>query len=444
MSLSDIFKASEYKAQRDGLAAEVAELRAFMTPEMRDVEQAKIRLAELCDGEEKTAERISKMYQRVEDLKSLEKEYIAAIEDKKRQVESLDDAILVQDYGLYEPRFDFASSTMFKDELKGCRSQQKAVVKEMASAAADTSWTVNGSNAQGKKMVRDVSKLLMRAYNSECDDLVRKVKTTNVDKSIERIHKLAGQIDRLGKTLGISIPEGYSELKEREVRLAYEFAMQKEREREKLRALREQEREERKLAREIAAARKKYEKEKMQYLSAYKDIAERLLTASNEDRDALEQKADELKAKLDDVDAAVAGVDYREANQKAGFVYVISNIGSFGEGVYKIGMTRRLDPMERVRELGDASVPFSFDVHALIFCDDAPKLEAALHKQFEDRKVNIVNQRREFFRVTLEEIEQVVKENYDRTVEFKDVPDADQYRTSEALRARGIFSPLKA
>lgn len=140
------------------------------------------------------------------------------------------------------------------------------------------------------------------------------------------------------------------------------------------------------------------------------------------------------------MDAAVADVDYREANQKAGFVYVISNIGSFGEGVYKIGMTRRLDPMERIKELGDASVPFNFDVHAMIFCDDAPALEAALHREFESKKVNIVNQRREFFKVSLEEIEEVVKRNYDKTVEFTVTPDAEQYRTSEALRKRGIYT----
>ena len=142
----------------------------------------------------------------------------------------------------------------------------------------------------------------------------------------------------------------------------------------------------------------------------------------------------ELSENLSEVDTGIADVDYREANQKAGYVYVISNIGSFGEGIYKIGMTRRLDPMERVKELGDASVPFEFDVHALIFTDDAPGLEAALHREFSDRRVNMVNNRREFFRVSLEEIEQVVMANYDKTVEFTEAPDAAQYRTSEAMR----------
>ena len=113
---------------------------------------------------------------------------------------------------------------------------------------------------------------------------------------------------------------------------------------------------------------------------------------------------------------------------------MISNIGAFGENVYKIGMTRRLDPQDRVDELGDASVPFDFDVHAMIFSDDAPRLEAALHNAFEDRKLNFVNQRREFFRVSLDEIKKVVKENYDRSVEFVELAPAEQYRESIKLR----------
>ena len=141
-----------------------------------------------------------------------------------------------------------------------------------------------------------------------------------------------------------------------------------------------------------------------------------------------------MEEKIEDTEKAIKDVDYREANKRAGYVYIISNIGAFGENVYKIGMTRRLDPMERVYELGDASVPFNFDVHAMIFSDDAPKLENALHKAFEDRKLNMVNQRREFFNVTLDEIKKVVKENYDKTVEFIDLPEAEQYRVSEKMR----------
>lgn len=411
----------------------------MLTPEMRNAVTLKQEIERLEGEKAKRQAELDGINNEIGLRNRLIGKLDSTIEAKKSQIATFDDAILVQDFGLYEPRFDFANSTQFRDELKRCRAQQRDAIKEINQQVGNSTWTVNGSVQKGRKMVRETTKLLMRAYNGECDEIVRKVKATNVSKSIEQVYKTADAINRLGSTLGISVPPPYQQLKEREVRLAYEFALQKEREKEALREAREQEREARKLAQEIAAARKKLKKERKQYLSAYKEIAERLKDASDDERADLEAKADELKARLDDVDAAVADVDYREANQKAGFVYVISNIGSFGEGVYKIGMTRRLDPMERVRELGDASVPFNFDVHAMIFCDDAPKLEAALHHEFEDRKVNIVNQRREFFKVSLSEIEEVVKRNYDKTVEFSEVPDAEQFRTSEELRKRGIY-----
>lgn len=439
MGITDLFKAKEYKERAENLSKAVAQMNEMLTPEMRDAVTLKQEIERLESEKSKRQAELDGINNEVDLRNRLVNKLDASIEAKKSQITTFDDAILVQDFGLYEPRFDFANSTQFRDELKHCRAQQRDAIKEINQQVQNSTWTVNGSIQKGRKMVRETTKLLMRAYNGECDEIVRKVKATNVNKSIEQVYKTADAINRLGSTLGISVPPSYQHLKEREVRLAYEFALQKEREKEALCEAREQEREARKLAQEIAAARKKLEKERKQYLSAYKEISERLKDASDDERADLEAKADELKAKLDDVDAAVADVDYREANQKAGFVYVISNIGSFGEGVYKIGMTRRLDPMERVRELGDASVPFNFDVHAMIFCDDAPKLEAALHHEFEDRKVNIVNQRREFFKVSLSEIEEVVKRNYDKTVEFSEVPDAEQFRTSEELRKRGIY-----
>ena len=169
------------------------------------------------------------------------------------------------------------------------------------------------------------------------------------------------------------------------------------------------------------------------YQTAYEHL-QLQLQQKPDDADLLEKKA-QLESHIKDIEKAIADIDYRQANMKAGYVYVISNIGSFGPNVYKIGMTRRLDPQDRVDELGDASVPFNFDVHAMIFSDDAPALEAALHRAFEDRKINMVNTRREFFNVTLDEIKEVVKKNFDKTVEFIDVPDAEQFRISQRMHS---------
>lgn len=233
--------------------------------------------------------------------------------------------------------------------------------------------------------------------------------------------------------MSIFISPKYINSKIDELHLAFEYQTKKYEEKEAQKAARAEMREAAKLQKEIEEQRKKIEKEQSHYHAAYQKLL-RQLKDSPENADLLKKK-NELEAKLDDIEKAIHDIDYREANQKAGYVYIISNIGAFGENVYKIGMTRRLDPQDRIDELGDASVPFNFDVHAMIFSDNAPALEAALHKAFEDRKVNMVNTRREFFNVTLDEIKEVVRKNFDKTIEFVDVPDAEQFRVSQKMRS---------
>lgn len=439
MGIGDMFKASEYKERAKAnerrvseLESEVERLRSQLTPEIVETAKSRGLLDKLRSECESLSKQVVPLREKVAELKKQATE-------TEQLIDTFEDEILVEDFGLYRPRFDFAESSQFKDALAECRAEQREAIKAFKADASDISWTVNGSKAEGRKLVNDTARLLMTAFNSECDDIVRKVKALNIEKSIDRIRKLAEKITRLGRTMHIRIPDHYVDLKVKEAQLAYEFARQKEKEKEELREAREREREAKKLAQEIAQERKRLDKERKQYQTAYDDVMKRLEKADGEEAQELEKKAEELREKLADVERATQDVDYREANQKAGYVYVISNVGSFGEGVYKIGMTRRLDPMERVSELSDASVPFNFDVHALIFCDDAPALEAALHRAFETKKVNLVNQRREFFRVTLEEIEDVVKRNYDKTVEFHETPDADQFRVSEKMREKGIY-----
>lgn len=235
----------------------------------------------------------------------------------------------------------------------------------------------------------------------------------------------------------IAITPSYLDLKLQEMNLCYEYAMKKQEEKEEARRIREEQREAQKLQREIDEARKKSEKERTHYSNALQRILSQMEHASVTERELLESRRTEIENQLSTIENELRQIDYRQANQKAGYVYIISNIGSFGKDIYKIGMTRRLEPTDRVDELGDASVPFTFDIHAMIFSDDAPALEAALHRAFDSKKVNMVNTRREFFHVTLEEIEEVVRKNYDKTVEFVKTPAAEQYRESQMIR-RGI------
>lgn len=420
--------------QITSLEERIAYLEANASPEFQAVERMRAEAARLELAVSELENRKSYEQENTYRLQSERVTLEAQVNALRAEVVDLDDEVLMQEFGIYKPRYDYMSIEQYKAAIDRIKAKQKQIAKDMNEEAKETTWKVNGSATEGRKMVSDLTKLLLRAFNGDCDEIIRKVKFSNIEASIKAIDKSAQVITKLGKIVGVGIPQSLVDSKKEEAYLSFEFAKFKEAEKEKLRELKEQERERKKLEKEIEAERKKLEKEQQQYRKALDDILAKIKNAQPEDLEVLEAKKAELESNLDEVAKAVADVDYREANQKAGYVYIISNIGSFGDDVYKIGMTRRLDPMERVKELGDASVPFDFDVHALIFSDDAPGLEAALHHQFENRKLNLVNHRREFFKCSLDEIKAAVLANYDQTVEFVVTPDAEQFRISEKMR----------
>lgn len=354
----------------------------------------------------------------------------AIINNKRELIIQLDNDILLQEYGIYTPIYDFANSEQYAERLKQVRDAQKQMILDKRAAVCGVPWTVNGSASKGKQMISQNIKQILRCFNDECDVLISKVKFNNVEAYVKKVFTSWQTLNKINTVNCVSITEEYVKLKIDELQIAYEYAFMKQKEKEEQRELREQQREEARLAKEIEAKRKEIEKEQKHYTNALLKINKQLEECSEVEQELLEVKKREIQSRLEELNVAVKDIDYREANKKAGYVYIISNIGAFGEDIYKIGMTRRLDPTERVDELGDASVPFKFDIHAMIFSDDAPQLEAALHRAFEDKRLNKVNNRREFFNVTLDEIIEVVKANYDKTVDFIKTPEAEQYRQS--------------
>lgn len=418
MGLSDIFNIGKIKKENE-------ELKEMLTPEMNDAIDLQHKINDFNKQLSSLESELNKKKQEIE-AKSKELDKIS------KDIITFSDEVLVQEYGLYQPRYNFISSDVYKERLTSIRARQKEMIKKNIAVSGSTDWTVNNNKAKGRKMVNDMKKLLLRAFNSECDETIGKVKYNNFEVSKRKILKSAEQIQKLGTVMNVYITQAYINSKIDELYLSFEYQQKKQQEKEEQRELRAQQREEAKLKKEIEEKRKKIKKEQTHYQQALKNLLSQI-KEHGETEDLIAKKA-ELETELSNIDKSIKDIDYREANQKAGYVYVISNVGSFGENIYKIGMTRRLEPQDRVDKLGDASVPFKFDVHAMIFSDNAPALEAALHRAFEDRKLNMVNTRREFFYVTLDEIKQVVKENFDKTVEFIDFPDAEQYRTSLKMR----------
>lgn len=383
----------------------------------------------LIEKYEKEKEELEKEVQKRESKVS---ELDHTISDKEQEILKLDEEILYQSVGIYEFKYDFETSEQYKTKLKSIREEQKEMVKGQRATIHPTKFEVNGDRKKGNAMINNIIKLTLRSFNNECDSAINGMKFNNVETVEKKIRQSFKRHNDFNKHNQISIVARYLDLKLDEMYVAYEYAKKKEKEKEEQRRIKEQMQEEKRVQQEIEKQRKKAEKEEQHFEKALEKEKTRLEAASDEERSALEAKIAELESQLNEAKKEKDEVDYRAQNQRAGYVYIISNLGSFGENVYKIGMTRRLEPMDRVKELGDASVPFTFDVHAMMFSDDAPSLEANLHQAFKEQRVNKMNHRKEFFRVALKDIEQEVKANHSETIEFTKVAEAEEFR--ETLR----------
>jgi hypothetical protein len=356
-----------------------------------------------------------------DDYEKLKEKYNSSREIYKKLKEQksiLEDDMDMIEFGVYESHFEFDTSEHYKEEIKNVRQQQKESIKEKSAIICHINVEVEGSKREGSAMVNQYKRMMLRAFNNECDASILKVRWNNVITMEKRMESAFEAVNKLGTRLTIDIQRSYLKLKIAELRLAYEYQEKKHQEKEEQREIREQMREEEKLNKELEKAKKEAERDE----NALEKAKRQLKDAHGEESARLELKIKELEEALENSKRAISMAQLT----KSGHVYVISNIGSFGEGIYKIGMTRRLEPMLRVKELGDASVPFTFDVHAMIYSENAPEFEKKLHQNFKSKRVNMVNLRKEYFRTTLDEIEEVVKQE-NAQIEFTKIAEAKEY-----------------
>ena len=347
-------------------------------------------------------------------------------DDARVQIEMLERGVeALHDVGIYNYRHPLESAVAYQDALESINAQKRLFVSENRAIEASTRFTFDNSLAKGRKMTADLAKLMLRAYNAEAENCVRYVKAGNLAAAEKRLNGSASSIARFASMMEMQINPEYHALRVRELELTADYQMKVQEEREAAREERARLREEQQAEKELRAERERLDKERAHYAAV-------LAALTGEGRD---DERHDLSARLAEIDRRIADNDYRVANIRAGYVYVISNVGSFGPGIVKIGMTRRLDPMDRVRELGDASVPFGFDVHALFFSDDAVGVEAELHRRFAHGRVNRINLRREYFYTTPAAVKLELADIAGNLLEFKESVEAEQYRASERIRA---------
>lgn len=393
------------------------------------------------DKEEKRLHELRTQLEEVEgifDFKKVASELEDKVQKLKEATAYWQGIVLDEENGIFFRPEELMESSYYKEELKKNKARQAKMRKDKTATDAKQ-WVVEGSKTDGKKLTDSNIKQILRSFDSESATNLKTLTYKNYQSKLKSLKKSFDSLNKMNEIAGVSITRMYLKLKEEELDLSYKELVKKEEEKELLREQRELEREEQKALKEIEKNKKVVDKDIKHYENMMAELKLKLRASEDKNRQLeIENELQSLEEKKSEKEEEKEALDFRKANATAGYVYIISNIGSFGQEVFKIGVTRRLDPLERVKELGDASVPFKFDVHALIFSENAFDLETELHRKFKDRSVNMVNQRKEFFNVTIEELKEELAKHGDLAINFEEVPEALEYRESVKIKKEKV------
>ncbi|GAB3215110.1 DUF4041 domain-containing protein [Pseudaeromonas pectinilytica] len=324
--------------------------------------------------------------------------------DRRNTLQNFERIISTYDVGIgsidvnsYKPLHDTRDVAFLESELEKVKDKAKAIIssKRACISRLPSDIAINGRKGAAKTFINREIRLRIRCLDNEVMAAIAAVEWNNINRLIARVQNKFQEINDESKLVKIFLERNYLDLKVLELRLNYEIkqlkADIKEEEREERQRIREEERDEERVKKELEKA----ERDRVRM----ENLVKQELMKISEATDAQKMKLALHQKELEMLRAKEVRAMSLAQQTRAGYVYIISNVVSFGEGVCKIGMTRRLDPNDRVKELGDASVPDFFTVHAFIYTDDAPTLEKFFHDQFKNRRVNLVNHRKEFFRL---------------------------------------------
>ena len=387
---------------------------SFGKPKDEVLENKIQKLNQEIELKKKSLDELKFQIQTAEEIYSLNEELVNKRSELDRlnyEISLANDDIGLQEFGFFNRQYKFTDSLQYKEALENLRLQEKELVKNDKAAKIIWTYTFNNSEKKGRAIQNKLKKVAIRGFNGEADALLVKATPANVENKKTALIRSFDQLNKIYASNGVEITSEYLQLKLLEFQVAVEYELQKQEEKELLREQREKEREDKELLKE----------------------------AKNDEVDELRRQLTEYQDKLSELDEIEEDIDYREGHATAGYVYVISNIGSFGEDVYKVGVTRRLEPLERIRELSSASVPFQFDVHALIFSEEAFALETELHNQLANYKVNKVNGRKEYFKVPFEKIKELLDKHEELTIELNENAEAFEYRQTKAIEDKQLL-----
>lgn len=385
-----------------------------------DIANKEQKIKKLLKKIEITEANINELENKEIELKEIEKKY-SDIKDYGPEIPG--------SYGLYEPKYYMNNSSQYKQWLKELRDKQKKMISSKEAIETNTEWRVNDSKREGNKLINRVMKIAFRAFNGECDAIIATVKYySKYEARRERIYRSYETVNEMIDIMNMRISQGYLVLKYEELDLVFGYELKLKEEREALSKLREIQRDEEIAKQEYEREINRIEKEQTHYRNELAKIREELKKTAEKEKQKYEKRIDELLKKVEQLEEEK--INYKNLfENKAGYVYIISNIGAFGESVFKIGTTRRLDPYERIDELSNASVPFRFEPHALIFCENCYEVEREFHNYFGKNRINSINMYKEFFNIPIAVLEDYVISKYP-TVQFARVAEAIEYNLS--------------
>lgn len=423
-------EASSIKFQAEGVLSEAEDLRNEARTKLNEAKEK----AEIIknDAREESIKVLSFAETQAKEIagnayeaKAKADSYEKAIRAMRNTIEGYKDDYIIPNQSVLD---DLAEEYSYKEageELKAARKRVKAMVKEGHAGACDY------VEAHRKTYAIHFA---VDAFNGKVDSALSKTKHDNFGRVQQEIIDAFALVNHNGAPFrNARISQEYLDARLTELKWAVAAFELRKIEKEEQAEIKAQIREEERAIREMEKARKEAEKEEKMLQKALEKARAELGQASEEQKAEFEAQLAELEHKLQEAEEKGQRALSMAQQTRRGHVYVISNVGSFGEEVFKIGMTRRLEPMDRVKELGDASVPFSFDVHAMIYSDDAPSLEKELHKKFNGQSVNKINPRKEFFKTTIADVKQAVEQQGLTEVHWTLKAEAAEFRESLAI-----------
>lgn len=390
--------------------------------EINKIKEEKEQIKKLKENIEKQSKVIEKQSKQIKEealeLKRQQTEFHNNLSSFNKREEELRVPLYLNECGIYEVDdlfYRYDDSSEYKQAIQEVNTQMQQLIKEGRACTCSTEWSVNYSKKEGRKQINNTIKMALRLFNAETNNFITSITTrTNINNVIKEIQKSGNMINRFCQTYHITLHQEYINLKIELANLVYEQRMKKQQEKEEARRQAEIIREQEKLEREVAKEREKLTKEIKQYQTEINRLYRTADPNTGELTGKTTQRLEELQNKIEELQEKDTTLEERIHN-KAGWVYVITNDSMKG---CKIGVTRRLDPQDRIDELGSASVPFRFNKNCVVFSEDAFALEHQLHKAFHPKRINKVNNRKEFFNVTTKEVEDYIKQNIDSTVQF--------------------------